>query len=342
MDDEFNPVFDDDGNELASRFAVEPDATRPDRQCLLIFQSSGGTYNRAYNKALNLVLQRLVPLRAVLERVEVVSTVAMKLDREQRVVHIDGYELPIALNREVDSERLRQKIGTGVSKTARTKANKKQSKGGNPQKKVCLVLSFTEGQVPDVPAIIREVERGDQHGYQYSPQSSAGIFVSHDAEGPKTDSKSRHTSKTNPSGAGRQQDQAVKEAVEQYAMQVAMDYYEKAKLTPERCDGPNNPYDIKCTFDGRTIYVEVKGSTVSGAVNLTRNEVNHANANPADFVLFIVANIKVDHSKSPPVCSEGEAMIYEGWHSKGPHSGTLEPIAYTYRPPRKPTKRYRV
>jgi|SRR6185503_7298494 len=63
-------------------------------------------------------------------------------------------------------------------------------------------------------------------------------------------------------------------AVEHRAVTAAIEHFEAAGWTVEDV-GDFRPYDLHCTKDGRTLHVEVKGTTSAGEkVILTRNEAS--------------------------------------------------------------------
>lgn len=333
-DEPFYSVFRDDGQALAAAFCVTPSSGRSGRYALT-FKSSGGTTNRDYNEALNLVLQRLARMRATIDVIEVVSTVAMKLPEKQRIVEIDGYDFPLRLDdHDLDHVHLRKRIGAGASRTARSPKAKKKNSGGNTQKRLCFTLAFAGGRTQRVSRIVRAI-RGE---FQYRTPTSRGA-VGKDAPKSKPKTKPKTRSKSSR-GAGRQMDQETKKAVEEYAMQIAMAHFaERTDWKPTRVDGKRGlGYDIRCARGKRRLYIEVKGSTGTGGVHLTAKEVDNAHTHSEASVLFVVANIEVDKTVTPRVCAGGAVKIYESWD---PHaSGTLTVATYTYTPPRKPSIRY--
>lgn len=91
----------------------------------------------------------------------------------------------------------------------------------------------------------------------------------------------------------------------------------------------SNHYDLECHHvkSGRTIHVEVKGSTgAADSVFLTYREVEHAQGQFPEMVLAVVSNIKLAKDLT---CSGGKLSWHHPWK---PDEG-LTPLAYTYKRP---------
>jgi hypothetical protein len=129
-------------------------------------------------------------------------------------------------------------------------------------------------------------------------------------------------------GQGFLMSPSKRRAIEQRAVQLAKEHY-IAKGYAVRVLG--KPYDLLCEGDnGRVVYVEVKGTQLSGReVLLTPNEVTFARAHKNQMALFVVSEIIVD-SNDPevPTASAGNQAIYEPWDVD---SGELEPLGYSLK-----------
>ena len=92
----------------------------------------------------------------------------------------------------------------------------------------------------------------------------------------------------------------------------------------------NHPYDLHCVRGKEERHVEVKGTTGLGEqVILTRNEVEHAQANKARMVLAIVSGIRLERTKGPPATGGGELVLWEPWDVD---AGQRRAIQFRYSP----------
>lgn len=136
------------------------------------------------------------------------------------------------------------------------------------------------------------------------------------------------TARRGGSGQGRGLTPAERTAVERYAEDCAIREFEKEgfKVTKK-----GKPYDLLCTRPGRTLYVEVKGTTTRGEkVILTKNEVAFAREHGPDMVLYIRSDVELTGRKGNPSASGGAARIIRPWDVD---KGTLEASQYEYEPP---------
>ncbi len=127
---------------------------------------------------------------------------------------------------------------------------------------------------------------------------------------------------------GRVQDARVRKAIEEHAVVIARRYYEERMWHVET---RGKPYDLLCTKDSQTLYVEVKGTTGAGAsVILTRNEVEHMRHVYPSCALLVVYGIQVSSSESPITCVGGTIRTIHPWRIE---ELDLAPLQYDYTLP---------
>ena len=120
---------------------------------------------------------------------------------------------------------------------------------------------------------------------------------------------------------------AVRKEIERIAMERAESYY---SLNGWEVDdvSRSQSYDLLCRREGQELHVEVKGTMSAGhKILLTRNEVEHAKAQPQLCALFILANVRIDHQD---LASGGDAMVIDSWQI---HQGRLNALTYEYLVP---------
>jgi hypothetical protein len=123
----------------------------------------------------------------------------------------------------------------------------------------------------------------------------------------------------------------ARRAIELHAMHAAIEHYRGQGWRVEDVSTFSS-YDLHCEQDGRTLRVEVKGTTSTGErVLLTRNEVAQAKAGYPDTALFVLAYVTVTReADDSPSTLGGKAIVLEPWMPSDEH---LEPIAYEYDVP---------
>ena len=119
-----------------------------------------------------------------------------------------------------------------------------------------------------------------------------------------------------------------RKAVENCAMKRAKKYYKNEGYQVEDTSR-NNPYDLRCSTEEETIFIEVKGSTESGdKIFLTKNEVNCAKEKDRIFELFVVSEIEIiDKNAKTPKARGGKRRIIKPWK---PKRKCLTPVTYSY------------
>ena len=142
------------------------------------------------------------------------------------------------------------------------------------------------------------------------------------------DSTEKELSEMARGGQGYGLSSKGRKAVEDCAMKRAKRYYKKEGYQVEDTSR-NNPYDLRCSKEEETIFIEVKGSTESGdKIFLTKNEVNCANEKDRIFELFVVSEIEIiDKNAKTPKARGGKRRIIKPWK---PKRKCLTPVTYSY------------
>ena len=129
-------------------------------------------------------------------------------------------------------------------------------------------------------------------------------------------------------GAGYRTNAAEIRAIEQHAVRVARQHYEKSGWKVKEL---GKPYDLEIKRGGATLHVEVKGTTSNGAsVVLTYNEVQHHMRRRPENAIVIVRGIDIDPGTSPPTASGGTLYERADWSID---QDRLQPISYKYTIP---------
>ncbi len=132
-----------------------------------------------------------------------------------------------------------------------------------------------------------------------------------------------------PGRTTRVQDPVLRSAIENWAVDAAIDYYSGRGATDIVKLG--KPYDIRLNLDGVERHVEVKGSSLQiDTVELTINEVTHAEGHAATD-LVVVDSISWTRTKTGTVeCAGGRFRIWQDWT---PSASDLAPKRFAYSLP---------
>jgi hypothetical protein len=126
------------------------------------------------------------------------------------------------------------------------------------------------------------------------------------------------------SGQGFSSSPERRKAIEDHAMKAAADHFASAGFRIEDTHA-NRPYDLVGRRDGRTLYIEVKGTTTAGEkVFLTRNEVEHARRHAADMALYVLHDIEVEGDWDSVAVSGGVPRILQPWDVEAGSLGALQ------------------
>lgn len=129
------------------------------------------------------------------------------------------------------------------------------------------------------------------------------------------------------SGQGYSSNPEQRRAIELYAMQRAIAFYEEHGWSVFDMSS-THPYDLLCrSAAGKELHVEVKGTTSDGAqIFLTVNEVKHAQSYYPNVALFILSRIQVGPTVTDKL-QGGEIRLLEPWNID---EGTLSPLTFAY------------
>src|SRR5207302_9134700 len=110
-------------------------------------------------------------------------------------------------------------------------------------------------------------------------------------------------------GQGFQLDSKLRKALENYAMEVAKQYFQGKGY---KCEdhSKKRPYDLLCSRGREVRYVEVKGTVTDGTeIILTKGEVEFAQGHEAQMVLFILHSIEVSNLHNGMILSGGTRTL---------------------------------
>lgn len=113
--------------------------------------------------------------------------------------------------------------------------------------------------------------------------------------------------------AGRSSNPKLRKAVEEHAMEIVKQHYQKKGIDLED-KSKTCSYDFSYTVQGKQRFIEVKGSQLKNpAIILTRNEVEFARENQRQMELCVVHSINVD-GKDDPKASGGILECFPQWN----------------------------
>ena len=279
----------------------------------LDYESSGGSHrgapshrNHHYRQGLNVLLQRLQSLNAVIPEIRIETGTARFLPVEKQRIVIPNRPFPVALAAVANMDELRQEISRYGREVGQEAAG--SSKGGSSRR----LRIFLTGVPTDQAALEWQLA-----GRGVEVDAAAVATVVNMAAG-----KSR-------GGQGFLLSQAVRKVIEEYAVGWAIRHYETQGWIVQDV-GTTESFDLRCTRDGMAErHVEVKGTTGIGeTVILTRNEVRHAREWCPNVDLFIVTEICVEgrDSDKPAACG-GQARICNNWQLA---QESLTSVGYEY------------
>jgi hypothetical protein len=291
-------IVDNDGTVLDATFSV----LYGDDQLSVVYESSGGRAggpnprNLQYRRGLNVLLRRLQQLDAVIDEIRVESERTRLLPVDQQRVRIENRSFPLPLAGLGDVEDLRREISRYGRKVGQSPEKAIQSGGSSRRLRI-----FISGVSLDAQTLERQV-------------AGSGI----DAESPAVEAVVEIAAgRARGDGQGFLVSQAVRKAVESYAVAWAMRHYTSQGWTVDDV-GLTESYDLDCTRSPDRLHVEVKGTTTRGEkIILTSNEVAHARTWHPNVELFLVSDIEVYESDTDhPVPSGGTARVWSRWMPK--------------------------
>ena len=165
-------------------------------------------------------------------------------------------------------------------------------------------------------------------GYLVKMPASVVALLTGLAIAQKPPAKKRSRKGTKGTG-GRQQDPAVRKAIERHAMDWALEYFKNESYEVDDVGGTES-YDIYALNDAEEeLHIEVKGSSSSSvAVELTDGEVNHW-SDEYERVLVVVDEISWTKSADGIKTSGGRPRVWRHWELE-PTDSSLIPIRYRY------------
>jgi hypothetical protein len=127
--------------------------------------------------------------------------------------------------------------------------------------------------------------------------------------------------------AGFQSNPAIRRAIESYAMKKAHRMLSEKGYKNIQNTAKLKPYDYTCETNGKSFFVEVKGTQTAGkSIILTKGEVNHITKNPESSMLILVHSVRVSGTKKVHA-QHGTVEIREHWRLR---SEELDPIQYVW------------
>lgn len=127
------------------------------------------------------------------------------------------------------------------------------------------------------------------------------------------------------SGQARQRDAVRRHAVEEAAQKwLEKEFRDAGWFVEDTHIG--NPFDARATKNGRTVYLEAKGTqTPGGTVIVTRNEIAHALSHPGDCFIGVWSGIRF--GTNGRVDPQSGTKTVRDWR---PAQNALAPIAYDW------------
>jgi len=135
---------------------------------------------------------------------------------------------------------------------------------------------------------------------------------------------------TGKGGQGFIGDSVTRKAVEDRAMDMAKEHYDKLFKVVEDVS-KSRPCDLVFRGGETEVRVEVKDTTGDGKViRLTVGEIKNSRGPGWRTDLFIVRGIRVEYGPDSPKATDGEFSLLEEWI---PRDEDLSPEVFTYRVP---------
>ena len=192
-----------------------------------------------------------------------------------------------------------------------------------------LGVSYQKGGVPNDPKIIGDILRltsllanvyalrpTSLEGVTIEPEVAIAVQLADEAAKPKVGG-----------GQGFGLTAEQRKAVEQRAVDVAINHLKSLGALWITDVGATQSYDLDCSISGQKLFVEVKGSTsAGGAVILTKNEVEFHRKHYPNNALAVVSGISLD--KEQVLATGGELHWVAPW-SLSPDD--LQPLSYVYK-----------
>ena len=145
------------------------------------------------------------------------------------------------------------------------------------------------------------------------------------------DNKQKKNKKSSSTSQGYQADKEIRNAVEDYAMQLAISHYESKGLKVKDVSKEKIGYDLSCDSKAFSFGVEVKGTRSTGSkVIVTEGEVRKAKEVKVELFVVSMIEVKYQLEKKNIVCSSGQWSVISPWK---PLPESLRPKTYDYELP---------
>ena len=145
------------------------------------------------------------------------------------------------------------------------------------------------------------------------------------------DKKQKKNKKSSSTSQGYQADKEIRNAVEDYAMKLAISHYESKGLKVKDVSKEKIGYDLSCDSKTLSFGVEVKGTRSAGSkVIVTEGEVRKAEEVKVELFVVSMIEVKYQLEKKNIVCSSGQWSVISPWK---PLPESLKPKTYDYELP---------
>ena len=145
------------------------------------------------------------------------------------------------------------------------------------------------------------------------------------------DKKKKKNKKSSSTSQGYQADKEIRDAVEDYAMKVAISHYESKGLKVKDVSKEKIGYDLSCDSKSFSFGVEVKGTQSAGSkVIVTEGEVKKAEEKKVELFVVSMIEVKYELEMKNIVCSSGQWSLLSPWK---PLPESLRPKTYDYELP---------
>jgi|GEM_PF-3704884 len=322
-------LTDDSGQMLDAEYSVVADG---DDLAVILESKSGRAGNRAarnkdYLRAFEVILTRLKERQAVITAALVDSRNTTHLPEGTRSL-LKG---PLQLADVTDIDALRRRL-TNAQKTIGQAPEARVP--GNSTKRVRLRLAVPGYTTADADRLAADLAatpmptatRGPDRPRLDARWTGAPTALTR----PRAPEAGAANGEERSRGSGYLKDQALKVALEQYAVHTVMAHYRDVEGYDVADVGRWESYDIRATRGGEELHIEVKGSSgTAEKVELTFNEAQHARA--TDTHLVVVD--RIEWHKRPDGGIEAGAGRIRRWTAWTPAEEHLTVTRYSYRPP---------
>lgn len=342
-------LIDGEGRQLNAHWSC----ATAERQAWVVLESRSGAFdspsvrNPDYIPALRLLLQRLQDLDARLERVTREPTAGRDAGRVFDL-HLDPpFRLPLRLVATSSDLRHALSRAQGGNQVRRIRLHVELARPMTPSGLEAVLARGGTGPWTKAYWHLRDVDAATAaevaHDLGAEPDSleTCLLIRSYEGRGPAYFAKEgdlwtltpwgkSHPPTPRPGGSKRWSDAERNRAVELHAMEAAIRFFSTRGDVVDR--SANRPYDLEVKTADGLLFVEVKGTTGSGArVMLTAGEVRHARSHPSRCALFVVTHVKLAEDGFGHLHAVGgTSHVVEDWQ---PQDLDLHPTKFRYEVP---------